>query len=309
MVGLCTGASRWFIANLAAVLLIATAATSVWAGAADSSGMDSSDDGAGAPETLSAPAITIKPVMAPRNSPAPIPHTSVLDPSTIQNFIQGGGLRPQSVEANAAAQAQGVSGKPGVLQTESAISSGITLFQTGQVCNGFNTPNIWRGQIWTRYFDGWGSFAADDGYFQAKNVTFDIERVVGPGSNYRQAQRSLKIASNQPYDAGVMSPSFSVRPGATVRVRVAYLIYNHDTQGRNTDYASMGIIPKLGERASYVQGYRRGEWDILEQEITATGDQFVVMLQGHSPDAINSNIYFDNVEIYVNGRARTLCRD
>ena len=70
----------------------------------------------------------------------------------------------------------------------------------------------------------------------------------------------------------------------------------------------MGIIPKLGERATYVMGYTRGEWAILEQEITATGSEIVVMLQGHSPDALNSNIYFDNVEIYVNGVALKNCK-
>jgi hypothetical protein len=55
-------------------------------------------------------------------------------------------------------------------------------------------------------------------------------------------------------------------------------------------------------------GYQRGEWAILAHEVQATGDQIVVMLQGHSPDAINSNIYFDNVEIYVNGSALSSCR-
>ena len=90
-------------------------------------------------------------------------------------------------------------------------------------------------------------------------------------------------------------------------MRVFYLIYNHDTPGRNWDYASMGIIPKLGERATYVYGYQRGEWAIMEQEIKAEGNQFVVMLQAHSPDAINSNIYFDNVSIWINGRAMGDC--
>jgi hypothetical protein len=70
----------------------------------------------------------------------------------------------------------------------------------------------------------------------------------------------------------------------------------------------MGIIPNLGEPATYVLGYQRGEWAILEQEIVATGEQIVVMLQGHSPDAINSNVYFDNVEIYVNDDPRGNCR-
>lgn len=254
------------------------------------------------------PEITIKPVVAPRKSPAPIPHSSVLDPSATQAFVQSDGLRPQSTAANAAATEQGTVGKPGVLKTSTGVGSGLTLYDSANVCNDFNRNSLWEGEIWTNYYAGWGAFAADDGYFQAKNVTFDRERVVGPGNQYGSNQASMKIASNQPYDAGVMSPAIDVDPGDTVRVRVAYLIYNHDAKGRNWDYASMGIIPKLGEQASYVQGYHRGEWAILEQEIVATGDQVVVMLQGHSPDAINSNIYFDNVEIYIDGRAMGNCR-
>jgi len=40
----------------------------------------------------------------------------------------------------------------------------------------------------------------------------------------------------------------------------------------------------------------------------ATGDRAVIMLQGHSPDNINSNIYFDDVEIYINGIPLVDCR-
>lgn len=254
------------------------------------------------------PAITIVPVVAPRKSPPPIPHSSVLDPGTTLSFVQSGGLRPQSADANAAASAQGVAGKPGVLKTATGVGNGLTLYNSANVCNDFNRGGQWEGEVWTSYYAGWGAFAANDGYYQAKNVTFDRERVVGPGNQYGPQQASMKIASNQPYEAGVMSPAIEVKPGDAVRVRVAYLIYNHDTKGRNWDYASMGIIPKLGELASYVQGYQRGEWAILDQEIVATGDQVVVMLQGHSPDALNSNIYFDNVEIYINGKAVGNCR-
>ncbi len=70
----------------------------------------------------------------------------------------------------------------------------------------------------------------------------------------------------------------------------------------------MGIIPQMGAEASYVLGYHRGEWAVLEQEITAEGDQIIVMLQGHSPDVLNSNIYFDDVEIFVNGSAISNCK-
>ncbi|MCC6456128.1 MAG: hypothetical protein IT328_14330 [Caldilineaceae bacterium] len=252
----------------------------------------------------SGPTVTIKPVVAPRRSPAPIPHTSVIPGGT----LQAGDVGPLSTAANAAATAQGSVGKPGVLQTETGVGSGITLYHPDDVCNDFNAAARWDGETWTNYFAGWGTYAADGGIYQAKNVTFDRERVVGPGNRYSNSQSSMKIASNQPYEAGIMSPPITVRRGDVVRVRAAYLIYNHDTPGRNWDYVSMGIIPNIGETASYVQGYQRGEWAILEHEIEATGSRVVIMLQGHSPDAINSNVYFDNVQIYVNDRPRGNCR-
>ena len=255
-----------------------------------------------------APPFTHKPIIAPRNSPPPIPHTSVFNPDYLYNNLQSGGLSPESATANAAADAQGVAGKPGVLKTVTDVAYGLTLYKSASVCNDFNLSDGWLGETWTNYFAGWGAFAADDGFYQAKNVTFDREAAVGPGINYGKNEASMKIASNQPYDAGVMSPAIDVKPGDMVKVRVAYLIYNHDSKGRNTDYASMGIIPKLGETATHVIGVRRGEWAVMEQEIQATGDQIVVMLQGHSPDAINSNIYFDNVEIWVNGVAVKDCK-
>lgn len=248
------------------------------------------------------PILTFKPVLAPRRDPAPIPHTDLVDPGAAD-------LRPHNLAAAQAAAQQGATGKPGVLQTVTEVASGLTLFEPEErICNDFNSRTVWEGETWTNYFDGWGAYAADDGFYQAKNVTFDRELVVGPGANYARNESSMKIASNQPYEAGVMSPPIEVEPGDRVRVRVFYLIYNHDTTGRNWDYVSMGIIPKLGERASYVYGYHRGEWAVLEQEIEAQGDQVVVMLQGHSPAAINSNVYFDNVSIWINDSVVRNCR-
>lgn len=253
------------------------------------------------------PEITIKPVIAPRD-PLPIPHSDVLDRGVIENYVQNE-LRPQSRAAAAAAEAQGTEGEPGILKTETGIAAGTTLYDPGNVCNNFNNDDYWQGETWTEYFGGWGTFAADDGYMQAKNVTFNRELVVGPGNEYDpEEQASLKIASTQPFEAGVMSPAITVEPGDKVHVRVNYLVYNHDIENRNWDYASMGIITKLGKRATYVNGYHRGEWAIMENQVVAESDQIVVMLQGHSPDALNSNIYFDNVQIYVNGVPLSECR-
>lgn len=251
----------------------------------------------------SGPEVRIVPVVAPRRNPPPIPHTSVIAGGTVQE------VGPANVTAQSIAVEQGTVGKPGVLQTQTEAGNGITLYDVGGVCADFNGAGRWDGETWTHHFAGWGTYAADGGIYQAKNVTFDRERVVGPGANYGSSQFSMKIASNQPYEAGIMSPPISVNKGDTVRVRAAYLIFNHDTEGRNWDYVSMGIIPRIGETASYVQGFTRGQWAYLEHEIVAEGDEIVVMLQGHSPDAINSNIYFDNVQIFVNGRARSNCRN
>jgi hypothetical protein len=248
------------------------------------------------------PDITFHPVVPPRHSPAPIPHTSVIPGGTVQASDVG----PQSMAANAAALQQGTAGKPGVLQTATDVSSGITLYNENNVCNDFSS-GIWHGETWTRYFSGWGDYAADGGIYQSKNVTFDLERVVGPGEKYGRGL-SLKIASNQPYQAGVMSPAINVKKGQMVHVRAAYLIYNHDAVGRNWDFVSMGIIPNIGETATYVDGYRRGEWAIIEEEVMATGPQIVVMLQAQSPDALNSNIYFDNVQIFLDGKPVARCR-
>lgn len=248
-------------------------------------------------------------VTPPRNSPAPIPHSDVLAPEIIPNFLESEGITQSHARAaGAAADAQGIEGEPGVLKTETEIASGLTLYDVSTACADFGRTSRWSGQIWTMQYGNWGNFAADDGYFQAKNVTFDRELSVGPGNNYnRSREASLKIASNQPYDAGVMSPPLPTDPGDVVRVRVNYLIYNHGQEADSLDYASMAVIPKLGERGQYVFGYHRGEWATLEQEVVAEGDEIVIMLQGHSPAALNSNIYFDNVEVYVDSRRVRNC--
>lgn len=247
-------------------------------------------------------------VIPPRTDPPPIPHTDVLEPAVTLNYVQEQG-RPESMTALQVSRSQGVSGKPGVLKTITPISNGIYLYPSSHVCNDFNKEGNWRGEVWTSYFGGWGTFAADDGYYQAKNVTFDREQVIGPGNDFGDNSASMKIASNQPYDAGVMSPQFSVEPGDAVRVVVKYLIYNHDDQdGSNYDYASLGVIPAPGAKAEYVLGYHRGEWDEMHIDLIASGESIQVMLQGYSPMTLNSNIYFDDVEIYVNGMPLANCK-
>jgi len=256
------------------------------------------------------------PIKGPRLSPPPIPHTDVLNNYTIYNYLVNN-LPQESKEADEydGGRNQEKPGR-GIRWTKTDIAEGLTLFKPANVCNDFNVRKMWASlaadppsDIWTDWYAGWAPYAIDDGYYQAKNVTFSYEQAVGPGEKWGENESSAKIASHQPYAAGFGSPMLKVKPGAEVTVMVNYLIWDHDTHGWDYDWASMGLKPDAaGEPAEYVNGYVRGEWAELSHTITAGESGYImVLLQGHSPAALNSNIYFDNVRIAVDGEYMSDC--
>ncbi len=280
----------------------------------------------------------IVPILAKRTSPPPIPHSDVLKPNDIWNHVVASNLPPQSHEASDVASADGLSnGKPFILKTTTNIANGITLNYMNapapSVCNNFDANGMWASRsnpkahndVFTDWFGGWGPFAVDDGYRQAKNVVFSKENAVGPGENYDDdgkssavgdtvdGRHSAKIASSQPYAAGFASPIFHADPGSTVTVSVYYLIINHGNIAHNKrwdyDWASLGVkADAYGDTAQYVNGYTRGQWHVMENTVTV-GDSgmFMVMIQGESPAALNSNIYFDDISITVDGEPMASC--
>jgi hypothetical protein len=263
-----------------------------------------------------------------RKSPAPIPHTSVLDNATIQNNL----LSPPPAESIAANDADKgrQQEKPGrgIRQTLTGYGQGITLYATANACNNFNNQLDWalppqvstttspRTDVFSNWYAGWAPFAKNSGLYQAKNTVFAAEQVVGPGNKFGKNQYSAKISSHQPYAGGFGSPMISVAPGAQVTVYAKYLIFDHDTggksdgaDGRDYDWASMGLKPDAaGPVAEYVNGWVRGEWAEMRHTITAgASGKIMVLLQGSSPAALNSNIYFDDVAIVVDGKPLTSC--
>ncbi len=253
------------------------------------------------------------PQRGPRLSPPAIPHSSVLNPDTIYNNL----LTPPPVESQEADAADGGRSQEapgrGVRQTVTPHSKGITLYATGGACNNFNRAADWSvppSDIYTDWYAGWAPFAVNHGLYQAKNTVFAMERVVGPGANYGPNQFSAKISSYQPYAGGFGSPMITVAPGAEVTVSAKYLIWDHDHRGLDYDWASMGVKPDAaGPEAQYVNGYVRGEWAELRHTVTAgSSGKLMVLLQGSSPMATNSNIYFDDVQILVDGQAIANCR-
>ena len=266
------------------------------------------------------------PIRAPRLSPPPIPHSMVLNPYTIYNNLLVPGKLPVPSEEASEADGGRSQEKPGrfvrqngnqaVVIDDRDAARGLTLYPQENVCNSFDRSSRWaskakgdtQADIWTDWYAGWAPFAIDDDLYQAKNLTFSLERSVGPGENYGSGY-SAKIASNQPYAGGFGSPMIKVRPHAEVTVKVNYLIADHDHHGMDYDWASMGIKPDAaGSGASYVNGYVRGEWAQLEHTVWAGPSGYImVLLQGESPGALNSNIYYDDVRISVDGKYLSRC--
>jgi len=291
-----------------------------------------------APSAPTGPNPRIVAVIAPRTSPRPIPHSGVLAPNQIWNLVVASNLPAMSREAAAVASANGLkNGDPFILKKITNIANGITLNYLNTpapvVCNNFDTNGLWASRanpvqdndLFTDWYGSWGPFAVDDGYRQARNVVFSKENVVGPGSRYDDdgtssavgdtvdGRHSAKISSSQPYAAGFGSRVFGqedgINPGDEVTVVVRYLIINHGNIAPDKrwdyDWASLGVKPDAyGDWAQYVNGYTRGQWHWMENTVTV-GDsgEIMVLLQGESPAALNSNIYFDDVSIYVNGDA------
>ena len=258
------------------------------------------------------PPIAIK---GPRLKPTAIPHSGVVNPYTTYNWVAGGNV-PQALEANAAdgGATQEKVGR-GIKQTSTGVGQGLTLYASANVCNNFNPQSSWAAKsgvsdTWTDWYGGWAPFAIDNGYYQAKNVVFTMERSVGPGNKFGDKEASAKIGSHEPYAAGIGSPLIKIPAGyegGQVMVSVKYLIWDHDQGGKqggpdglDWDWASMGVKPDAhGDHAYYVNGYVRGEWAELTQTVSLEGSDgdVMVLLQGQSPSVLNSNIYFDDVKI------------
>jgi hypothetical protein len=289
--------------------------------------------------------------MGPRVEPAPIPITvpngdmtrikerngfdsiAAIPPTIIYNMVVANNLPAASKEAAAVAKAQDLDdGEYGLNPDRIEGAYGTTLYAVKQACNTFNVwadgknwgeGGKWSGYTWTNQYAGWGMYAVDDGYYKPEAVTFDMERVIGPGEDYNpgrdgtskspdDGQYSAKIASTQPFAAGIASPIFTAPAGATVTVEVNYLLFDHQgvlEKDWYYDWASLGVKPDAyGDAASYVNGYTRGQWAKMVNTITV-GDsgKFMVLLGANNPAAINSNIYFDNVVISIDGKYMGSC--
>lgn len=258
-----------------------------------------------------------QPALGPRLSPPAFAQGSAIDSNRIYNDLIRPALPLPAREADIDddGRRQAAPGQ-GVRQDEHGSGQGLTLYAEADVCNSFNDPALWGSHrspsaaIWSDSYAGWGVFAVDDGgFYRAANVALSLEQTVGPGDKFGTNQSAVKFAGSQPYAAGLGSPRIAVSPGTTVTVSVKYMIFDHDTSGKDFDWASLGVKADAARPgANYVNGYARGEWAELRNTVVS-GDsgEIMILLQGQSPAAVNSNIYFDDVKIAVDGKYLADC--
>ena len=258
-----------------------------------------------------------QPALGPRLSPPAFAQGSAIDSNRIYNDLIRPALPLPAREADIDddGRRQAAPGQ-GVQQTEHGSGQGLTLYAEADVCNNFDNSAQWGSHrspsagIWSDSYAGWGAFAVDDGgFYRAANVAFSLEQAVGPGDKYGADQSAVKFAGSQPYAAGLGSPRIAVAPGTPVTVSVKYMIFDHDTSGKDFDWASLGVKADAARPgANYVNGYVRGEWAELRNTIVS-GDsgEIMILLQAQSPAAVNSNIYFDDVKIDVDGKYLANC--
>ncbi len=167
----------------------------------------------------------------------------------------------------------------------------------------FETFDSFYGDTWRMLPDQWGGYA----YRGADSVTLDREQFVKDESPY-DGSYSMKIAGSVPFEAGI-SREIIVKPGSEVRVRVMYAMYDHGGEHAGNvwtyDWAALGVKSDDTD-AQWVNGPWHGEWLPLELTVTA-GPQgrIMIFLQVISPMPENTNAYFDNVQVWVDGKPFT----
>ncbi len=236
--------------------------------------------------------------------PGPIPNTKLVSPRRAYNAPL------TAEEQDGAAVTRSLTQAPTGPVPE-PISNGGGLFASPDACLTFDDPQLWAGSTWSRQYAGWGMQGLTERpFYFVQNLTFDDETAIASG-------RSLKIAGDKPFRGLVVSPTFQVPAGAEVVVRASYYIRLGANQYPRDDesvWAAINVNAVEGaavEDAGPTNGYLRNDaWHRFESRLTmgpAAGAINVVLLGSYTSTSPNVAVYFDNVEIWVNGKPLAQC--
>jgi hypothetical protein len=246
--------------------------------------------------------------------PTPIPPAG-LNPGPVPNTRLVSPRRAFSAPLTAEEQ-EGAAVTQSLTQTPTGpvpepISSAGGLFADSAACLTFDDPQLWAGRTWSRQYAGWGMQGLTERpLYYAQNLTFDDETAIA-------SVRSLKIAGDKPFRGLVVSPTFKVPAGAEVVVRASYYIRLSANQYPRDDESIWAALNVNAVEGSAVEdngptnGYLRNDaWHRFESRLTMGPDDGainVVLLGNNVFTNASVAVYFDNVEIWVNGKPLAQC--
>jgi hypothetical protein len=237
-------------------------------------------------------------------NPGPVPNTKIVSPVLAFNA-------PITPEEKEGADVTLSLSKPPTKPAPEPISNAGGLFLNKNACLNFNDAKLWQGNTWSRQYAGWGMQGLDDkNLYYAQNLTFDDETQIAH-------IRSVKIDGDKPFRGLLVSPSFNVPAGAEVVVAASYYIRLTANQHKRDDesvWASINVNPVLGtavEDFGPTNGYlKNGAWHRFESRLTMgsqAGKVNVVLMGNNTFTHSSVAVYFDNVEIWVNGVPMATC--
>jgi hypothetical protein len=236
--------------------------------------------------------------------PGPVPNTKIVSGVVAYNSTV------TAEEQEGAAYTLSLA-KPPTKPAPEPISNAGGLFANKNACLNFNDSKLWVGNTWSRQYAGWGmqGLTAEPLYF-AQNLTFDDETAIAN-------VRSLKIDGDKPFRGLIVSPTFKVPANAEVVVAVSYYVRLGANQHKRDDesvWASINVKPVAGTAVQDdgpTNGYQKdGAWHRLESRLTMgpkDGAVNMVLMGNNTFTHSSVAVYFDNVEIWVNGAPLKTC--
>ena len=236
--------------------------------------------------------------------PRPIPNTKLVSPRRAFNAPLT--AEEQDSAAVTLSLAQAPTGP-----VPEPISNAGGLYADWDACLTFDDPQLWLGHTWSRQYAGWGMQGLTERplYF-AENLTFDDETAIA-------SVRSLKIAGDKPFRGLVVSPTFKVPADAEVIVRASYYIRLGSNQYARDDesvWAAINVNAVEGTAvvdSTPTNGYLKDNaWHRFESRLTMgpeDGAINAVLLGNNVFTNASVAVYFDNVEIWVNGKPLAQC--
>lgn len=236
--------------------------------------------------------------------PGPIPNTRLVSPRRAFNA-------PLTAEEQEGAAVTRSLAQAPTGPVPEPISNAGGLFADPNACLTFDNPQSWAGSPWSRQYAGWGMQGLTERpLYYVQNLTFDDETAIA-------SVRSLKIAGDKPFRGLVVSPTFQVPAGAEVVVRASYYIRlgaNQHPRDDESVWAALDVNVVDGtavEDYGPTNGYLRNDaWHRFESRLTMgpkAGAINVVLLGNNVFTNASVAVYFDNVEIWINGKPLAQC--